>query len=344
MENKYFHLHEQQAGGINKLAIVNQKYSFCDGKNSIVTMMILTPPQMFKKGLEFFSYEDNGYVDYKSEKMMAEFNSVLGSDAETLSDLWSALQTTNIPQARIRGTEEHLKYFLATHHWLKTYPTWNHMAVNFKKIDLGCRDTISKKVFAMVRRFSYLMSTKITWPEEFNRDDTVTLIYTVDGKHCRVYEQPHPEMTKDRKWYSHKFKGPGVTYEVALHIWKSKIIHISKGIRKASVHDKTMYTEPGGLRSKTREGKMGIADGAYKAGEAEEPLPIFRPNSHNRPLARKFSARARARQESHYGRIDNFKCMKETWRHGVDLHCVTFEAINVILQYQYDNGHPLFDV
>ena len=82
-------------------------------------MMILTALEMFKKGLRFNGYGDNGFVDYLKEHVQEDFSSYYGSDALSLAALWNELQTTAIPEARIENaTEKQLNYYLATHHWL----------------------------------------------------------------------------------------------------------------------------------------------------------------------------------------------------------------------------------
>jgi len=310
-------------------------------------MMILTPAEIYQKALAFFDFQDNGYVNHNTAKMKAQFMSVMGSDAVTLAALWSDLQTTSIAPAKIQNaTEKDLTNYLATHHWLKCYPTFMAMAISFRF--LGVRKIISDKIWDMLLRIAHLKEEKIKWPEDFSLEDSVINQYTVDGKHMCVYEQTHAILIKDKDWYSHKSSGPGVAYNVAMHIWESKIIHVSEGIRKASVHDKTIYMEEGGLMSKTRPGANGLGDNGFRQKKkdlekGEAKLPMNFSSSHNTPKVRKFEARAKTRQETLYGRVNVFACMNK-WRHDVDKHCIAFNAILVILQYQFDNGHPLFDV
>jgi hypothetical protein len=58
--------------------------------------------------------------------------------------------------------------------------------------------------------------------------------------------------------------------------------------------------------------------------------------------------RARARHESFNKRIKQFKVLSECFRHakGANFkkHKIVFETICVIVQYEMENGHPLFDV
>ena len=309
-------------------------------------MLIKTPFEMFEQGLKLLRFDNNGCINYASDSMQEQFSSVFGSDAVTLAEIWADLQLTNIPEARIENaTEKHLNYFLLTHHWLKVYPTFTSMALTFQAF--GIRHTISDWVWSMVYRIAALKPTKISWPDEFDQQNAIIYCYTVDGTHFRCYEQTHAKLSKDPSWYSHKGNGAGVAYEVAIHIWESRVVHISEGHRKASKHDKTIYLEAGGLRDKTQPGKKGIGDRGYRTERGTPRLPVCTPNSHNTEAVRKFQARARARQETFFGRCNHFGILKNTWRGergSVEKHSIVFEAVCVILAYQSENGHPLFDV
>ena len=57
-----------------------------------------------------------------------------------------------------------------------------------------------------------------------------------------------------------------------------------------------------------------------------------------------FKRRARARHETFNKRIKNFGVMSERFRFGIHKHKMVFESIVVILQYEMENGHPLFEV
>jgi hypothetical protein len=48
--------------------------------------------------------------------------------------------------------------------------------------------------------------------------------------------------------------------------------------------------------------------------------------------------------ETFNSRLKNFHCLDDRFRHGIDKHKICFEAICVIVQYQLENGSPLFDV
>ena len=90
----------------------------------------------------------------------------------------------------------------------------------------------------------------------------------------------------------------------------------------------------------TPAGKKGIADQGYQ-GEKEM---LCTPNSYDSAELRTFKGRARARHETFNSRIKNFACLEQRFRHGMEKHKICFEAVCVIVQYQMENGAPLFDV
>ena len=54
--------------------------------------------------------------------------------------------------------------------------------------------------------------------------------------------------------------------------------------------------------------------------------------------------RAHARHEAFNGRLKSFKVLAEKFRHGQEKHKSVFEAVCVIVQYDMENGRPLFDI
>jgi hypothetical protein len=217
------------------------------------------------------------------------------------------------------------------------------MSLTFAHI--ACVNTIKEKTVDMALRIAALKTTKIFWPDEFDRDDTRIYTISLDGVHFQGMEVTHPFLSKDPSWYSHKGNGPGLAYLMALDIRESQIVYFS-GAKKASTHDKRIFLEPNGLRDRMRVGKKGIGDKAFRGKEGDGRVPISCPNSHNHPDVRKFQARGRARQETLFGRMKgSFQIMAQRFRFkDVDMHQIVFEAVVVLLQYQFDNGRPLFDV
>jgi hypothetical protein len=107
------------------------------------------------------------------------------------------------------------------------------------------------------------------------------------------------------------------------------------------MHDLTIFRAANGLKEMIPQGKRVIADNGYTSTQEQGILST--PNSHDIREVRKFKSRARARHESFNGKVKNFRCLAEQFRHGVPNHKIVFEAVCIIVQYQLENGSPLFD-
>jgi len=182
---------------------------------------------------------------------------------------------------------------------------------------------------------------KIVWPQDHEWGAT-NFIISVDGVHCLFHEEKHPTLSKNPELFDHKSNGPGLSYELALHIWSSRLVWMSYNpITKDN--DRKCFVRPGGLRSKIPHGKKAIADNGYR-GKGGDPK-VATPNSHDSPLLREFKARARMRQESYNSRIKRFACLTTArFNHSRDRHVLCFEAVNVICQYEMELVAPLFHV
>ena len=147
----------------------------------------------------------------------------------------------------------------------------------------------------------------------------------------------HPLLAKNPAYYSHKSNQAGLTYEIGVSIYANALVWL-KGPKPASTHDITVFREE--LKNKIPDGKRVVGDNGYRG----EPNTISTPNVHDPAELRRFKSRARARHETLNARLKNFKCLAERFRHGIENHHICFEAVCVIIQYQLENGSPLFDV
>ena len=158
---------------------------------------------------------------------------------------------------------------------------------------------------------------------------------SVDGVDCQMYE---PCKMPSKDWWSKKFNGPGVTYELGILIYENQLVWISGPHRPRGGRDLEHFRAPNGLKSKIPQGKKVIADAIYKDPVCSiwnplDTLEVWR-----------FKQRTRAHHETFNGCIKNFQVLSGKFRHGIDKHKEVFEAVCVIIQYEMENGHPLFDV
>jgi hypothetical protein len=147
-----------------------------------------------------------------------------------------------------------------------------------------------------------------------------------------------PRKIPSKQWFSPKFNGPGLTYELAIAINANQLMWIRGPMPSGNGGDLVNFKAPNGLKSKIPAGKKVIADRIYR-----DPVCSIR-NPQDTPEVRKFKRRARARHETFNGRLKTFKVLAEKFRHGPEKCKAVFEAVCVITQYELENGHPLFDV
>lgn len=97
---------------------------------------------------------------------------------------------------------------------------------------------------------------------------------------------------------------------------------------------------PGGLLDSIPDGRKVIGDKGYRG----EPDKISTPNLHDSLIVHEYKGRARARQETFFKRIKDFQIIQQRFRSDIAKHKIAFEAVCVLVQYDIENGHPLFAV
>ena len=113
----------------------------------------------------------------------------------------------------------------------------------------------------------------------------------------------------------------------------SESVTFNGGRKKDKVKD------PNCLANQIPEGKKVLADSGLKGSKkASTRMPG---NSHR---VKHFRARAQGRQETLFKRFKDFGILRQRFRHQYELHKMVLDAVAVIVQYDMENGHPLFDV
>jgi len=257
----------------------------------------------------------------KSE--LDRFRSMFGISPVSVKKLFDDLETS-LPSPC-------MKKLLSALMWLKTYLTETQMSF----ISGSDMKTLRQYNWKYVTAIAELKVLKID--KEFDLANEVAEIpITVDGTHCPILE---PRKEPSKTWYSHKYNGPGLSYEIAMLIHRPQIAWIN-GPFKAGVSDSAIFMKEGGLKEKLEaSGKLAIADDGYK-GQHEI---LITKNPFYSDEVNTYIKRARARQESVNKRIKDFKAVSSVFRHGHEKHGIVFHAVAVLLQYDMENGSPVFD-
>lgn len=157
---------------------------------------------------------------------------------------------------------------------------------------------------------------------------------TVDGTDFRIYEPTD----FNTKWFSHKFNGPGIRYEVAISIKGGQIVHIQGPYPAGKWPDIKIFREC--LKYKLLEGEKAEADNGYHG----EPDKISTPSAYYFGREKKQKDIARARHETCNRRFKHWGVLSQRFRHELVNHRNFFGAIVVITQLELRTGHPLFAV
>ena len=270
--------------------------------------------------------------------------------------VWSDLVTTDIAEARLDDAdkcEEGLTRFLISNFFLFHYPknardTGQKFGIYYKKVE-------GRNIWRWVEKIAALKAEKIVWHPSLNDPNGPKFVCTVDGKDQARQEVKHPNKNKDRRYYSHKFDGCALKWELGIAVFMPQIVHLA-GPFRGGKHDSSIYKgeedecdealrlklgvleEYVSLESKIPEGKYGIADGAYEGGKK-----LALPKNADKKELKKFKSRARCRHESVNGRLCKFNIVDHRFRHSMQMQKIAFEAVVVVVQYQLDDGSPLFD-
>jgi len=150
---------------------------------------------------------------------------------------------------------------------------------------------------------------------------------SLDGVDFRILEQS----PFDRKWFSHKFKGPGLRYEVGLNIRTGEVVWCNGGVPCGDWPDLKL------ARSKyvnfVGEDELTIADKGYKDQR------YFAYN--NSMLVKKILAR----HETVNSRLKNFKVLSDRFRHNLTFHKYCFHAVaNIVQMMDIEDGQSLFKI
>jgi DDE superfamily endonuclease len=160
---------------------------------------------------------------------------------------------------------------------------------------------------------------------------------SVDGTHFLVKRPTVFDVA--RKFYSHKFKKCGLSYEVALCIHTGHIVWIH-GPFPAAVPDITIFRSS--LLSHLGPGERVEADDGY-IGEA--PNFVKCPKSCANPEDNtKMQQLVRNRQETVNARFKDWGCLQQRFRHDLVKHANCFRSVAVLTQLAIEAGESLFPV
>ena len=144
-----------------------------------------------------------------------------------------------------------------------------------------------------------------------------------------------------RRWYSNKFQGPGLCYEVAVSIINGDICWVNGPFAPGIYSDYKLFKECG-LLDHLEDGERVEADEAYVGSD---PAHTKTPGGSWHPTGgRDVRNAAMARQEAAHSRLKSFRVLKQIFRHNMDKHQNVVLAVTTVVQLSINNGERLFTV
>lgn len=161
---------------------------------------------------------------------------------------------------------------------------------------------------------------------------------SVDATDCHIYRQHD----NPKAFFSHKFGGPGLRYEIAVCILTGDIVWVMGPFPCGDWPDIVIFRYA--LRNLLEEGERVEADDGY-VGEDPQNVKAASSMVHDQDEKQLYiRSRVRRRHETVNKRIKQFKCMDTVFRHDISFHGTCFRACAVLTQLSINNGHPLFSI
>jgi len=184
--------------------------------------------------------------------------------------------------------------------------------------------TFRKWSWCFVDAISDLQCRVILWSNRFHDDIGNVCLVSVDGTDFQIYKWG----SFWTGWYSHKFKAPGLRYEVGLCIRTGDIVWIHGPFPCGRWPDLKIFRY--GLMHILSNGEKILAD----AGHRGEPGHIVTPMGQD----------VRGRHETVNKRFKQWNILHRVFRHNLQKHQSAFGALAVITQLALENGQPLYGV
>ena len=180
--------------------------------------------------------------------------------------------------------------------------------------------------------FNFSFWRQISFDRRLVGDRGDVALISVDGTHFCINE-PEPF---NSLWYSHKFHGPGLAYELGVCIKTGDIVWWN-GPFPAKHPDRNIFRST--LKNLLLPGEKVVGDLGYK-GETK----VLTELDANSKTHKRAMAKLRARHETLNRRLKQFRCLGDKYRHDRNKHILVFKAAAALTQISIDLGDIPFQV
>ena len=164
---------------------------------------------------------------------------------------------------------------------------------------------------------------------------------SVDCTDCKIVE-PYPyEKEWSKRWFSPKFHGPGLRYEIGVSILRGDIVWVNGPFPCGQYNDLKIFMEFG-MKDHLEENERVEADDGY--GDANPEFTKTKSGIFHAPMAAGVRNDVRARHETANKRIKQFGALSGVFRHDLSKHSTVFHAVALVTQIAIESGESLFEI
>ena len=253
---------------------------------------------------------------------MSRFRSMFGCGPSICAKLW--IRISLAMEIANGGKPHHLLWALM---FLKLYCAESVLASLAGRVH---EQTFRKWSWYFVDAIANLQYSIILWANRFRDDIGNVALVSVDGTDFEIYQwQPFW-----KGWYSHKFKGPGLRYEVGICIMTGDIVWIHGPFPCGRWPDLKIFRSA--MKHALSPGEKVVADLGYRG----EPNHVITPSGDRSEP----EGAVRARHETVNRCLKHWNILHRVFRHNVQKHQSAFGAVATVTQLQIESGEPLFGV
>ena len=221
-----------------------------------------------------------------------------------------------------------LEEYLMALYWLKNYKREEVCAVFFR---------VTEKTFRgkYKRILPYLSSIHVIDFESRHTRSNFGYVakVSIDGTDCPIWE-PFPFSPR---WFTHKWKGPGIRYEIGLCIETGWIVWVNGGYPCGQWNDLQISRD--GILNLLGEDEKVIADSGYRGDRR-----ILHKTGENRSYTARVRSEVCSRHETVNSRIKAYSVASTKFRHNLDMHTQCIYSVVNLVQLEIRHESPLFQV
>jgi len=305
-----------------------------------IAARLLAPEALRERALDLYeSINPKGKTEHWKENA---FHSLYGSSSKVLAEQWNALCLSSDPDIKLTVNEmsqRGFKGFMMAHYFL-----WHDPKNAFTfGAQFGVCERLARghPIWKWVDKLAALAKQMIIWSKDLDAVLTAKRILSVDGVDFRTWEQKHERYNMDTKDCSKKFNHGAAKYLIALHAYKSQVVYVD-GPHRGGKPDLEIFRE--GLKKKVKIWKQIHADRGFRSTEPDEKEMFSIPCNTDSKDNHEYKSRSRLRHETFNRRLKCFNILDNTFKYSRDKHKKCLLAVLGTVQFQMNNGHPLFDI